>query len=67
MTNSKKKHIHVFKGRISKGIWFDLPIAISLITNTVLFSKTVWKILSLDKQQRDLGMISEEKKLYMDR
>ena len=52
---------------VSKGLWWDFPIAVSLIVNSVMFGLTVWQILSLDKQQRDLGIVSGQRSHDMER
>ena len=62
-----KQYFCPFVGLASKGFWWDLPIAVSLAVNAVMFGLTVWRILSLDKQQRDLGIVSGQRSHEMDR
>ena len=51
----------------SKVVWFYLPIGVLLSINAIMFSLTVKQICSLDKQRRELGIISGQRSLEMDR
>ena len=51
----------------SKVVWFYLPIGVLLSVNAIMFSLTVKQICSLDRQRRELGIISGQRSIEMDR
>ena len=60
-------NLFIFLETTSKFVFFYLPIMILLIFNSIMFSLTVRIVYMMDKQKRNLGMVSGQRSNEMER
>ena len=51
----------IIVGIESKGIWFYLPIGLLLLVNAIMFGLTIKEVYILDRELKDLGIITSDK------